>query len=204
MDKVLKIKKKLQDLLDAEEVDEAKVTAMREKYLRVLKNTRETTNDKHLRTMLTTMYHEEILKHQKQLNKRLKEAKKSKESILKQVPEEMRIKLRKAENEIRYVLETRSLSDKGEAVKDAAGDVISAAATVIKIPAFAVIRISKRVIHGVGKIVLLPLRIPGYLWSKFVEPDGKYEGAIVTKMGKGLAKVTDEILTDLENGVRRV
>ena len=52
--------------------------------------------------------------------------------------------------------------------------------------------------------MLFPLRLPGYLWSKFVEPDEKYEGSIVTSMGKKLAKVTDEMLTNLENTIRRI
>ena len=204
MDEVLRLREKLRTLLEAEEVNEAKVTATRGRLLREIKSEMDSTRDREVKALLRRMYRSEILEHQKQLDKRLSAAKRSKGSILQQVPAEMEMKLRKAENEIRYVREASIFDDKKDGVKNATGDVISAAGTIIKIPVFGAVRIVKRVIPKVGKIVLFPLRLPGYLWSKFVEPDEKYEGSIVTSMGKKLAKVTDEMLTNLENTIRRI
>ena len=116
----------------------------------------------------------------------------------------MRLKLRKAENEIRNARFTTRSDDRKDSIKNAVGDVVSSAATVAKIPVFAGLRIVKRIVPKVGNIVLFPLRLPGYLWSKFIEPDGKYEGSIVTRMSKGFERISTEAITNLENTVRRV
>ena len=202
MDRINKLIEKLKRLLREEVVNEAKVTSTRIKLLKAIKE--EMAKNPSARAYLRRLYQAEIYAHQDQLDRRLSAAKRSKGSILTQVPSEMRIKLRKAENEIRNARFTNRSDDRKDSIKKAVGDVVSSAATVIKIPVFAGLRIVKRIVPKVGNIVLFPLRLPGYLWSKFIEPDGKYEGSVVTRMSKGFERISTEAITNLENTVRRV
>ena len=204
MDKIRKLIEKLKRLLSEEEVNEAKVTSTRIRLLRAIKKEMTTTTNSSTRAYLRRLYRAEIYAHQDQLDRRLSATKRSKDSILIQVPSEMRLKLRKAENEIRNARFTTRSDDRKDSIKNAVGDVVSSAATVAKIPVFAGLRIVKRIVPKVGNIVLFPLRLPGYLWSKFIEPDGKYEGSIVTRMSKGFERISTEAITNLENTVRRV
>ena len=197
MDKIRKLIEKLKRLLSEEEVNEAKVTSTRIRLLRAIKKEMTTTTNSSTRAYLRRLYRAEIYR-------RLSATKRSKDSILIQVPSEMRLKLRKAENEIRNARFTTRSDDRKDSIKNAVGDVVSSAATVAKIPVFAGLRIVKRIVPKVGNIVLFPLRLPGYLWSKFIEPDGKYEGSIVTRMSKGFERISTEAITNLENTVRRV
>lgn len=204
MDKIRKLIEKLKRLLSEEEVNEAKVTSTRIRLLRAIKKEMTTTTNSSTRAYLRRLYRAEIYAHQDQLDRRLSATKRSKDSILIQVPSEMRLKLRKAENEIRNARFTTRSDDRKDSIKNAVGDVVSSAATIAKIPVFAGLRIVKRIVPKVGNIVLFPLRLPGYLWSKFIEPDGKYEGSIVTRMSKGFERISTEAITNLENTVRRV
>ena len=60
MEEVLKLRNKLNKLLSAEEVNEVKVTAVRERLLNAIKHAMNHTSDSRVKSILTNLYHREI------------------------------------------------------------------------------------------------------------------------------------------------
>ena len=142
--------------------------------------------------------------HKQQINNRLAETKRANNSMFSQIPQELGLKFQKLSTNIRNI---RSSKTVGEAVRNslmAAGNVASMGISIAKAPIIAALNLGSAVAPSVGRIIVQPLQIPAFMFSKLLNPDGYYNGQQITRMGELIGREVANILNATRNGIRRI
>ncbi len=142
--------------------------------------------------------------HKQQINNRLAETKRANNSMFSQIPQELGLKFQKLSTNIRNI---RSSKTAGEAVRNslmAAGNVASMGISIAKAPIIAALNLGSAVAPAVGRIIVQPLQIPAFMFSKLLNPDGYYNGQQITRMGELIGREVANILNATRNGIRRI
>ena len=121
-----------------------------------------------------------------------------------QVTSEVRFKAQRLMDSIR---EFRMSDNSVERVANGAkivGDTVSTAFSVAKVPVVAALSLTGRLTPILGSIVVQPLQIPGFLFSKLINPDGRYNTQTVTGIGRGIGNIIAGGLDLTADAIRRI
>ena len=179
------------------------ITVTRGRLIRILNKEYNLETDVSIKNSIKNEIRRELENHKLQVNNRISKQN-VKESMFKQIPRELGLKYRKVCANLKSIKYGNGKKEKIGGGFKAAGNVLSMGGTVLKVPIVGALKIGKGVSSTVGKIVVCPLHVPAYLFSKIINPDCKYNGRTINNMGNFLGKQVGNILDLAEQGVRRL
>ena len=146
----------------------------------------------------------EMIIHHQQLNDRLMSTKQNNQNLGLQVANEIGLKARKIANSIHQLQMSET---PGEYLANSAkivGNTLSTAFSVVKAPIVISLNLVGMAAPIVGTIAVQPLQIPAYLFSKIINPDGQYNGQVITNMGRELGNIVSNGINLSADAIRRV
>ncbi len=162
------------------------------------------TTDQVIKNNLRIQIKNEIFLHKSTLDDRISRGKRDNQSFNAQIASEVRFKAQRLMDSIREF----GISDNsGQRVANGAkivGDTISTVFSVAKVPVVAALSLTGRLTPIVGTIVVQPLQIPGFLFSKLINPDGRYNTHVITGVGRGIGNVLASGLNLTADAIRRI
>ena len=182
---------------------ERQIIATRGRLIRALRNEYKLEPDLTVKTAIRTEINRQIQLHANYLNNRLSRVKKSK-SLLSQIPNEIGLKHRKVVNNVRAVKNANTASEKIENGARAVGNAISVVGSAAKVPLLAGATIIAKAGSTIGKIIMLPIHVPAFLFSKIINPDSKYNGKTITNTGASLGRGLGSLVKKAGNRIRRM
>lgn len=199
------LQSQLKNYLNDPITNEKEITITRGRILRAYVKEYNLETDLGVKARIQTLIRQEADLHKNQVNERIKKVKADKNiSVVNQISNELALKFRRLATNARSVVESRS---NGELIKNATntvGNTLSLGATALKAPIMAVLRLSSYGIQYAARLAVQPLHIPGYLFSKIINPEGSYQGKMINDMGKFLGDELSLLLRQTEKGVRKI
>jgi len=180
------------------------ITVTRGRLLRALHAEYKLETDQNTKDSIKQKIDIETKKHREQLNNRISLNKNQNRSLVTQIPKELGLKFRKLSANVEKISESKSVSEGLVNTARSVGDVTSIATTVAKVPVVTVIKLGSAVAPTFGKLLVQPLQVPGYLFSKVINPNSTYNGQTITNMGAFLGKQVANILNATANGIKRL
>ncbi len=193
----------LYNLLQSENATPAQITAARGRLIVSLNRDLRDTNDVQTINRLRNEIRNEMALHQNQLNSRLQETK-TNHNFGTQMINEIHLKNRKVANNIRQFNMSEIPSEYIVNGTRIVGNTMSTAFSIAKTPIVATLRLASLAAPVLTSIAVQPLQIPAYLFSKLVNPNSKYNGQIITNMGKELGYLISDGLELSSEIVRRI
>ena len=199
------LQSQLKNYLNDPIINEKEITITRGRILRAYVKEYNLETDLGVKARIQTLIRQEADLHKSQVNERIKKVKADKNiSVVNQISNELVLKFRRLATNARSVVESRS---NGELIKNATntvGNTLSLGATALKAPIMAVLRLSSYGIQYATRLAVQPLHIPAYLFSKIINPEGRYQGKMINDMGKILGDELSLLLRQTEKGVRKI
>lgn len=199
------LQSQLKNYLNDPITNEKEITITRGRILRAYVKEYNLETDLGVKARIQTLIRQEADLHKNQVNERIKKVKADKNiSVVNQISNELALKFRRLATNARSVVESRS---NGELIKNATntvGNTLSLGATALKAPIMVVLRLSSYGIQYAARLAVQPLHIPGYLFSKIINPEGSYQGKMINDMGKFLGDELSLLLRQTEKGVRKI
>lgn len=199
------LQSQLKNYLNDPITNEKEITITRGRILRAYVKEYNLETDLGVKARIQTLIRQEADLHKNQVNERIRKVKADKNiSVVNQISNELALKFRRLATNARSVVESRS---NGELIKNATntvGNTLSLGATALKAPIIAVLRLSSYGIQYAARLAVQPLHIPGYLFSKIINPEGSYQGKMINDMGKFLGDELSLLLRQTEKGVRKI
>lgn len=149
-------------------------------------------------------YNQEIHQHQIDLNDRLMHVKQSKGSAVKQIHNELVIKIRQLRNTERQIQQAPTRTEKLEQGAVLAAKALGTAGTVLKAPIIVTLNIAGKLTNNVAQIVVTPLHLVSNLSQQLINPKSPYHGKTITKMGTLLGNQLNKSINAVNNGVRKL
>lgn len=181
----------------------SKIIATRGRLLRILEELYDIEKDVNTKNSIQDEIKYLREQHVNQLNNEISENKKNGNGII-QIPKELGLKFKKLANSINNLKNSKDVQEGLENTAKVFGNTISLAGTTLKIPIVAAITLGSKIAPIVGKIIVQPLKIPGYLYSKIINPDAKYNGSTINKMGTFIGEKVGQILDGLNKSVKKL
>lgn len=199
------LQSQLKNYLNDPITNEKEITITRGRILRAYVKEYNLETDLGVKARIQTLIRQEADLHKNQVNERIRKVKADKNiSVVNQISNELALKFRRLATNARSVVESRS---NGELIKNATntvGNTLSLGVTALKAPIMAVLRLSSYGIQYAARLAVQPLHIPGYLFSKIINPEGSYQGKMINDMGKFLGDELSLLLRQTEKGVRKI
>jgi hypothetical protein len=194
----------LNALLSNPDARPAQITAARGRYIVALNRDIRNTNDPQTINKLKNEARIQMENHQMQLNNRINQAKHSNGFASTQIVSEVALKNRKIANSARQFASSSSASEYAINGARVVGNTVSAAFSVAKAPLMATIRLASLAAPVLTTIAVQPLQIPAYLFTKLINPDAKYNGMIITNMGRQVGILVSNGLNMSNEVIRRI
>ena len=194
----------LDSLLQDHNATPAQITAARGRLIVALNRDFNEANDIQTTSRLRNEIRNEMSIHQNQLNARLQNTKQNSRFLGTQVIGEVGLKRRKIANSVRQF---RMSERPGEYVANGArvvGNTLSTAFSVAKAPIIATMRLASIAVPVLTSIAVQPLQVPAYLFTKLINPDAKYNGRIITDMGREVGNLVSNGLNLGTEVIRRI
>lgn len=180
------------------------ITVTRGRLLRVLQQEYKLETDPYIKNSIMNEINIQQRLHTEQLNNRIYKSKNDNQSMIRQIPNEVVLKFKKLSTNIKSIINSKNVSDGLVNSAKAAGNALSIAGSILKVPMVSAIKLGGKVAPTVGKILVSPLHIPAALFSKIINPDSKYNGRMINNMGNFLGKEVAEVLKLVEQGVKKL
>ena len=179
----------LNQLLSNPDARPAQITAARGRYIIALNRDIRNTNDLQTVNYLRNESRMQMTAHHQQLNNRLNHERHSNGLIVTQIANEIVLKNRRIANSARQFAYSNSASEYVANGARVVGNTVSAAISVAKIPLMATVRIASLAAPVLPTIAVQPLQIPAYVFTKVINPDAKYNGQVITNMGREIGNL---------------
>lgn len=189
-------------LVDAKKYQK-EITVTRGRLLRLLYKEYKLETDVGLKNTIKNEIRTQLGLHKVQLSNRIKNQN-VKESMFKQIPRELGLKFKKVVANIKNIKYGSTGQEKVGSGLKVLGNALSMGGTVLKVPVVGALKLGGAISSTVGKIMLCPLHIPTFFFSKIINPDKKYTGQAINNMGNGLGKQISNILKLTEQGIRKL
>lgn len=121
-----------------------------------------------------------------------------------QIADEINLKDRRLVNSARQFAQSENVSEYMVNGARVIGNTISTAFSVAKTPLMATVRLASLATPVLTTIAVQPLHIPTYLFTKLINPDARYNGQIVTRMGREIGNVISSGLNVSNEVIRRI
>jgi len=180
------------------------ITVTRGRLLRVLQQEYKLEPDPNIKSSIMNEINMESQLHHNQLNSRISKNKNDNKSMVRQIPNEVGLKFRKLATNVNAIKNSKNIGEGLINTAKVAGNTISIAGSVAKVPLVGAIKLGEKVAPTVGKILVSPLHIPAALFSKIINPDSKYNGRMINSMGNFLGKEVAEVMKLVEQGVKKL
>lgn len=197
-------RQELNNLLASGEARPEQITAARGRLIAALNRDISNSNDENIIDILRHEAAHEMALYQNQLNNRLHITKRTDDGVVSQIANEVSIKSRKVSNSTRQFFNSNSVGEYVTNGTRVVGNALSTAYSVAKAPLLATLRLSSLAVPLLTTILVQPLQIPAYLFSKIINPDSKYNGQIVTSCGRGIGNLIASGLNLSADIVRRI
>lgn len=194
----------LDSLLNVKNTPIEQIIAARGRLIVALNRDLRRASDQTIKDNLQMQIRNEIFLHKSALDYRISIGKHNNQSFGAQVTSEVRFKAQRLMDSIR---EFRMSDNSAERVANGAkivGDTVSTAFSVAKVPVVATLSLTGRLTPILGSIVVQPLQIPGFLFSKLINPDGRYNTQTVTGIGRGIGNIIAGGLNLTADAIRRI
>lgn len=191
-------------LLSSPTTTQAQVTAARGRYIVALNRDIRNSNYLQDKSRLRNEYRNQMIAHQQQLNTRLRQTRRENNFVGVQIADEVNLKSRRLVNSARQFAQSENVSEYMVNGARVAGNTISTAFSVAKAPLMATVRLASLAAPVLTTIAVQPLHIPAYLFTKLINPDARYNGQIVTRMGREIGNVISGGLNVSNEVIRRI
>lgn len=194
----------LNQLLSDPNARPAQITAARGRYIMALNRDIRNTTDQQTLNQLRNESRSQMTAHQMQLNNRINQERRSNGFIGTQIANEIVLKNRRIANSARQFASSSSASEYVANCARVVGNTVSAAFSVAKAPLMATIRLASLAAPVLTTIAVQPLQIPGYLFTKLINPNAKYNGQVITNMGREVGNLVANGLNMSNDLIRRI
>ena len=198
------LQQQISNLENSPSVNQQRITLLRGKLIRQLRMDIKNASDVNTVNQIKTVLNQVLQDHQEQLNTRLRDVKQNSNSSLSQLPKEFGLKIKKTVNSIRQLKQSRTKLELLANSAKLSGNILSTTGTVAKAPVIATLNIISKTVPTIGKIMVQPLQVPVYLFSKFINPDAPYNSRMITNIGNGLGKILASTLNFTQNNIRKI
>jgi hypothetical protein len=194
----------LNALLSNSDARPSQITAARGRYIMALNKDIKNTNDPQTINNLKIEAKKQMRAHQMQLDSRINQARHSNGFVSTQIASEIVLKNRKIVNSARQFASSSSASEYATNGARVVGNTVSAAFSVAKAPLMATIRLASLAVPVLTTIAVQPLQVPAYLFTKLINPYAKYNGQVITNMGRQVGNLVSDGLNMSNEAIRRI
>ena len=199
--KIVSLNNELNSLLLHPVPNAKKITYTRGKLIKYMQQEIDLTQNYQMKRQKKQLLNFEINKHKQQLNTRIKI---NKGSIKSKISSEIGLKIKKTINSYKQIPLSNNKKEFVGNITKSFGSTLSTVGSVAKIPTIGVTKILRSGAKLTAKILISPLHIYAYLFSKLINPNTPYKGKMVGNMSNGLEKVLKKTMEKQEQIIRRI